>query len=113
MTKDENLKNMVSQPAAVELIRKYVRLCNVQNIFFTKVILFGSVATGTARPESDIDVLLVSDQFTHDSVQNWRMLAPVTAQLFAIEPHPYPTDSYLRRDPFIDEIERTGIEIAA
>ncbi|GAB2589037.1 nucleotidyltransferase domain-containing protein [Spirosoma areae] len=104
---------MVNQPAAVELIKKYVQLCNGQNIFFNKVILFGSVATGTSRPESDIDVLLVSDQFTHDSIQNWRMLAPITAQLFTIEPHPYPTDSYLRRDPFIDEIERTGIEIAA
>ena len=104
---------MVSQSTAIELIKQYVKLCNGQNIFFSKVILFGSVAIGTPRPDSDIDVLLVSDQFTHDFVQNWRLLAPITAQLVDIELHPYPTDSYICRDPFIDEIERTGIEIAA
>jgi len=104
---------MVNQSTAVELVRHYVQLCNGRNIYFNKVILFGSVVAGTARPESDIDVLLVSDQFTHDSIHNWRMLAPVTAQLYDIEPHPYPTDAYLRRDPFVDEVDRTGIEISA
>lgn len=104
---------MIDKSAAVELVKHYVRLCNRQNIHFSKVILFGSVAAGTAKPESDIDVLLVSDQFTHDSIQNWRMLAPVTAQLYDIEPHPYPTDAYLRKDPFVDEVDRTGIEIFA
>ena len=104
---------MVNQSAAVDLVKQYVHLCNGRNIYFNKVILFGSVAAGTARPESDIDVLLVSDQFTHDSIQNWRMLAPVTAQLYDIEPHPYPTDAYLRKDPFVDEVDRTGIEIIA
>ena len=41
------------------------------------------------------------------------MLAPVTAQLYDIEPHPYPTDAYLSKDPFVDEVDRTGIEIVA
>ncbi len=104
---------MVNQSTAVELIKQYVLLCNRRNIHFNKVILFGSVAAGTARPDSDVDVLLVSDQFTHDSIQNWRMLAPITAQLYNIEPHPYPTDAYLRKDPFVNEVDRTGIEIVA
>ncbi len=102
---------MVTQSTAVGLIQQYVSLCRDQGIHFDKVILFGSVAAGTARPESDIDVLLVSDRFMHDSLQNWRMLAPVTTKLCDIEPHPYPTDAYLRKDPFIDEVDRTGIEI--
>ena len=104
---------MVDQPTAVELVKRYVRLCNKRSIYFNKVILFGSVAAGTARPDSDIDVLLVSDQFTHDSIQNWRMLAPITAQLYDVEPHPYPTDAYIHGDPFVDEVDRTGVEIFA
>lgn len=41
------------------------------------------------------------------------MLAPITAQLYIIEPHPYPTDAYIREDPFVDEVDRMGIEILA
>ncbi|MGA0559114.1 nucleotidyltransferase domain-containing protein [Larkinella sp. VNQ87] len=104
---------MVTQSIAIELIKKYILVCQDRQIRINKAVLFGSVAKGVARPESDIDVLLVSDQFTHDSVQNWRMLAPVTAQFVDIEPHPYPTDLYSKKDPFIQEVERTGIEINA
>lgn len=39
---------MVNQSAAIELIKQYVLLCNRRNILFSKVILFGSVTTGTA-----------------------------------------------------------------
>lgn len=103
---------MVTTSTATDLIEKYVSLCRERGIQFSKVILFGSVANGTARPESDIDVLFVSDQFTRDSLQNWLMLAPITAQLYSIEPHPYPTEAYLQKDPFIQEVDRTGITIA-
>ena len=103
---------MFNRETAIELINRYVDMCNSRNIFFKKVILFGSVAKNTATENSDVDVLLVSDQFSDNTIENWKMLAPVTAKLIDIEPHPYPTSFFLKGDPFLDEIKRAGIEIA-
>ena len=102
---------MFDQQSAIRLIREYVSVCNQKNIHFNKVILFGSYVSGNATKDSDINVLLVSDQFTNNSFDNWRFLSPITAKFYDVEPHPYPTSNYLKGDPFIDEINKTGIEI--
>ena len=74
-------------------------------------MLFGSQAAGTGRRDSDIDLFLVSSKFKRNSLDNWKMLAPVTARLYDVEPHPCPEKNFLKGDPFIDEVKRTGIEI--
>ncbi|MFA4853528.1 MAG: nucleotidyltransferase domain-containing protein [Bacteroidales bacterium] len=102
---------MPAQQNIIKLIKAYVDFCNTKNIHFNKVILFGSYAKDTAGKDSDIDVLLVSDQFTDNTFDNWRSLAPVTAKFYNIEPHPYPTSYFLKGDPFITEIKKYGIEI--
>ena len=102
---------MFTKKAAIEKIREYVKLCNERNIFFKKIILFGSIAQNTTDENSDIDVLFVSDQFSNNTLENWRALAPVTSKIYDIEPHPYPTENFIKGDPFIDEIKKAGIEI--
>ena len=95
----------------IKQAKEYINLCRKMNLRITKAILFGSQATGTAHGDSDIDLLLVSDIFKANTLDNWKLLAPVTARLFNVEPHPYPEKNFLKGDPFIDEIKRTGIEI--
>ncbi len=102
---------MLTKKSAINLIKEYVKHCYKNNIYFKKVILFGSFVSGNVNKDSDIDVLLVSDQFTDNTFENWRTLSPITAKFFDIEPHPYPTDYFKKGDPFIEEIKKKGIEI--
>jgi predicted nucleotidyltransferase len=96
---------------AIKLATKYIELCNQSGIGISKAILFGSQTSGAANGDSDIDLLLVSNKFINNSLENWKLLAPVTARLYDVEPHPYPTAKYKKGDPFLDEVKRTGIEI--
>jgi uncharacterized protein len=103
----------VTRTAAIRIAKKYIEWCNNNGLPIRKAILFGSIVKGNAEKNSDIDLLLVSDRFIADSFYNWKMLAPVTAKYFDIEPHPYPTKNFLKGDPFLSEVLKTGIEIKA
>lgn len=102
---------MLNRDAAINTIKEFVIACKARNISFNKVILFGSFARNTANENSDIDVALVSDQFTGNPFTDWHTLSPVNIRFTDIEPHPYSTKYFSESDPFIDEIKKTGIEI--
>ena len=75
------------------------------------VYLFGSYAKGTPREHSDIDVAFVVDKFKGDFFKIippiWKLRRQVD---FRIEPHVVARSTDYAG--FIDEIRRTGIEIA-
>lgn len=76
-----------------------------------KTYLYGSFAKGTARQDSDIDVAFVVDRFTgnfFDIVPHiWMLTEKVDSR---IEPKIISrNDDYAG---FLDEIQRTGIELA-
>jgi predicted nucleotidyltransferase len=102
---------MSAKKRTIALIHKYIRACMEKNIRINKVILFGSQVSGKTDKYSDIDIVLVSDQFTEDSYQNWKMFVPINVKFVDIEPHPYPTHYFIKNDPFIEEIKKIGIEI--
>jgi len=102
---------MLNRKRTINLILDYIRHCKKRNIQIKKVILFGSYANGKADEYSDIDIVLVSDQFTDNSYFNWKMLVPVNVKFVDIEPHPFSSSYFRKGDPFIDEIKKNGIEI--
>jgi predicted nucleotidyltransferase len=102
---------MLNRTIAIETVKSFVESCKENNVFFQKVILFGSTAQDTTNENSDIDVLLVSDQFGPSKWANLGLIARVNKKYRLIEPHLYPTSSYLSGDPFITEIKQTGVEI--
>lgn len=102
---------MLQRDVAIKTVKDFVGACKEKNILFNKVILFGSFANGTQREYSDIDVALVSDQFSGMPIADWRMLTPIVIRYSDIEPHPYTTKYFEEGDPLIEEIKRTGIEI--
>ena len=62
------------------------------------VILFGSYAKGTENENSDIDVAIVSDDFT-DIIDDG--------------PHPITLEDYKNETtPFVVEVKNTGIKVA-
>jgi predicted nucleotidyltransferase len=66
-----------SQQTAIKLASEYVMQCHKLNIPIIKAILFGSQVNGKPHSESDIDLLLVSEKFKNNSLDNWKLLAPV------------------------------------
>jgi len=102
---------MFTRETAIDIINRFVSACKQKNISFKKVILFGSVADGKSNENSDIDVALVSDQFSDNPYSDWHLLSPINIKFSEIEPHPFSTQYFEEGDPFIAQIKRTGIEI--
>jgi len=96
---------------AIKLIRLYIETCRSYGIDFYKVILFGSFAKGNNTNDSDIDLALVSDKFTDYPIEDRKKIVKANIKFSQIEPHTFSTRYFLKGDPFIDEIKRTGIEI--
>ena len=77
------------------------------------IILFGSYAKGTENEDSDIDIAIISDEFT-DIYDCMAVLMGMTWNIDArIEPHPITTEDYEKvANPFVKEIVDTGIKVA-
>ena len=79
----------------------------------TAIILFGSYAKGTENEDSDIDIAIISDEFT-DIYDCMAVLMGMTWDIDArIEPHPILKEDYENiSNPFVKEIIETGIKVA-
>jgi len=101
--------------AVNQLVADYAS--DVRNIFpVDKVVLFGSYAKGTATNQSDIDICFFLDNF------GGRRRVDIIKELLGLmrkyrgvyfEPIVFPTAEIQNDNPFVKEILRTGIEIAA
>lgn len=63
----------MDKTAAVGVATKYSQLLN-RHFSAKMVVLFGSYAKGTARPDSDIDVAVVVDKLEGDFLDTYRKL---------------------------------------
>jgi predicted nucleotidyltransferase len=102
---------MVKREVAIEIVKDFIKKCEEQQVNFTNVILFGSTVTDSAKDFSDIDVLLASEQFGFDRWDNLHLIVKAKRAYRQIEAHTYPTDYFLKSDPFIEEVKKTGILI--
>ncbi len=96
-------------------IARYLDLIKEKFTDIERVYLFGSYAKGKSTEDSDIDVALIftnlDDSKRFDIQVQLMMLA---AQIDSrIEPHPISHDDFDSGNPFVDEIKKTGIEVAA
>lgn len=103
---------MVNREIAINTAKSFVKECQLRGLEFYKVFLFGSFAKNNIHESSDIDLLLISDQFTDNIFDNLKLFSKVNIKFPIIEAHPYPTSYYLAGDEFIKEIEKESIIIA-
>ena len=94
-------------------IHKFVQLLKQQGLSVSKVILFGSYARGRANPDSDIDIVVVSNQFGQDMAEEMMLLRKMALKVDShIEPVPLsPEDLNDNYSTFAQEIRRYGIDI--
>jgi predicted nucleotidyltransferase len=74
--------------------------------------LYGSQAVGSARPWSDIDVAVISPDFSDDLFQERVNLMLWAAQIDdRIEPQPFTPERFGPNDPLAHEISRHGVRL--
>ncbi len=51
------------QQSILDIVRNYLRAVNRSGIHASRAVLFGSWARGEARPDSDIDLVVIAPEF--------------------------------------------------
>jgi predicted nucleotidyltransferase len=102
---------MLTREIAIKQATDFVLDCFNYGINIEKAILFGSVAKNEQRDFSDIDIALISKDFTKNFIFNNRMTSKINVKYPLIEAHHFNADYFKLGDPFINEITSTGIEL--
>lgn len=94
------------------IIKTYLGAVTQNNIKIEKAYLFGSYAHGTALKDSDIDIAIISKDFSGDRFADRRRVVPLRRKIDRrLEPIPYTPENFIENDPLVIEILRNGIEI--
>lgn len=98
----------------VNIINKYVLLLKQKGISVSKVILFGSHAKGNAKPDSDIDLAVISSQFGRNNLKEMMLLRKLALEIDShIEPLPFtPQGLEDRYSTLSQEIKKYGVLLA-
>ncbi len=73
----------MDKSAVLEIISRFRKAIEARNIKVTRLILFGSYATGEFREGSDIDLIVISDDFAgKDYWQRIDILSDVVYEIF-------------------------------
>jgi len=101
----------VSKSEIVEVLKKYIFILRSEGIAVDKAYLYGSYLSNTATEESDIDVLIVTEN-ENDNLTGkiWSLTKRVNSR---IEPYLIDKDRFINNKDslLIDLVKRTGIEI--
>ncbi len=74
--------------------------------------VYGSQAKGKAKEWSDIDVAIVSSDFSADFFEERLALMRLASQIDdRIEPWPFTPETFISNDPLVNEIKRTGVRV--
>jgi predicted nucleotidyltransferase len=98
----------------LRIIKKFVNTLIREGISVDRVILYGSYANARMRPDSDIDVAIISKDFGRDRVEEGMTLYRIAGKIDPrLEPVPISIEAYKNNTwvPLIYEIKTKGIEI--
>ena len=98
----------------IKLVQRYLDVLVEHGIKAAKAILFGSQARGTARPNSDIDILVMAKEFDRNRWKKNDQLWELTVEAgFGLQPIPVGPKQFLEDDvsTVIEMARREGVEI--
>jgi predicted nucleotidyltransferase len=96
----------------VEILKKYVFILRSEGIAVDKAYLYGSYLSNTATNESDIDIMIVTEnEDDYLTGKIWSLTRKVNSK---IEPYLVGKSRFNNNEdsPLIDLVKRTGLEIA-
>lgn len=101
----------MAKEEVIELLKKFVYLLRSEGILVDKAYLYGSYLSNTATDDSDIDVMIVTeneDDYLTGKV--WSLTRKVNSK---IEPYLVGKERFNSKDdsPLIDLVKRIGLEI--
>lgn len=105
---------MDTQRAVINNIKRFASDVKQSGIHLHKVILYGSYAQNKQHKWSDIDIALVADEFKSIGFEDVKLFSGILCKYAAlnIQPRTYNTNDFsIDKDPFVEEILKTGIEI--
>jgi len=99
----------ITEDSIIEIVKKYIEELERNNIRISEAIIFGSQVKGTAREESDIDIALVSDDFTGDRFDDRRRIIPLRRKIDSrIEPMPFRPEDFYNGGMLAEVVKKTG-----
>jgi hypothetical protein len=102
----------VKTGSVITIVKRYIEALEKNQIYISEAIIFGSYAKRKAKPESDIDVALISNSFTGDRFEDRRRIIPLRRKIDSrIEPIPFKPEDFNNGGMLAEEIKRTGIKI--
>ena len=98
--------------STIEIVTRYIEELEKHKIHIMEAFVFGSHAKGKTKPESDIDVALISDAFTGDRFEDRRKIVPFRRKIDSrIEPIPFKPEDFNNGGTLAEEIKRTGLSL--
>lgn len=102
----------MAKDEVIKLLKQYVLLLRSEGVHVDKALLYGSHVSGNANKESDIDILLVSNDAHNDYISGkaWRLTKKVNTR---IEPYLVGKQAFINSEnsPLIEAVKHNGIEI--
>lgn len=94
------------------LVEKYISTLRTGGVRLVGAFLFGSYSRGTADEGSDIDIALISKEFTGNRMKDRDKIRKYTLSVSSmIEVIPFAEEDFNEENPFAKEIMKTGIRI--
>ena len=94
----------------IEILKKYIYLLRSEGITVNRAFLYGSYLSNTATDDSDIDLMIVTDNENDDYLTGkiWSLTKKVNSK---IEPYLVGKVRFDNNDnsPLIDLVKRTGL----
>ena len=105
----------MAQNEIIKLLQSYIALLNKAGLRIQKAFLFGSYARNEGGDESDIDIMLVSESFDNNNIEEkakaWQLTRKVDVR---IEPFTIGLKKFISEDDsaLLAVVRKEGIEIA-
>ena len=102
----------MASAAIMKQMKDFVKQVKADGITLRKAILFGSYARNKQTKYSDIDMVLVADEFCNIPTEDIKLFLNSMRKYYMVQPRTYNTKDFnVDKDPFVEEILKTGIEI--
>ncbi len=102
---------MSSREIALKKAGEFVRICLESGLTIDRAVVFGSSVFGRAHKDSDIDLALVSPDFSRNFIQNNHLTLEAKIQVPEVEVHAFYPEAFTPRNPLVEEILKSGVVI--